>query len=61
MHIYDMNGKRVTITDLTEAIRLAGEYKDNRHEDPSFAEMDKHLQAYWSDIYTKLLELQKSG
>jgi signal transduction histidine kinase len=60
MHIYDLDGKRVTITDLPEAIRQAGEFKEFRHEDPSFSEMDKKLQAYWSDIHTKLVALQKS-
>lgn len=60
MHIIDIDGKLITVTDLPEAIRQAAAFKEFRHEDPAFAETDKRLQAYWHDIHAKLLELQKS-
>ncbi|XHR94265.1 hypothetical protein ACFJIV_28925 [Mucilaginibacter sp. UC70_90] len=58
MKIIDMNGKPITITDLEKAIEMAVAYKDYHHADGSYQEMDKRLEAYWTDVYNKLLQLK---
>lgn len=57
MKITDLNGQEIKVTDLIAAIRQAETFKDYHHEPPR-PEMDKSRQAYWTDIYNKLLNLQ---
>lgn len=59
MQVYDLEGKRLTVTDLAKAIEQASMFMNFSHVDPSFAQVDKHLQAYWSDLHDKLVALQK--
>ena len=58
MKITDLNGNILTVTDLSAAIEQAADIKDYRHHDPVFKEFDDQQQAYWKDLYEKLLQLQ---
>jgi hypothetical protein len=60
MHVFDLDGKQVTVTDLEKAIEQASEFKQFRHEDASFKELDDRLNAYWSDLHDKLLALKNT-
>lgn len=55
-YITDLNGLRKEVTDLDKAIEQAEYFKDAHHV-PS-VESDKERQAYWRDIYEKLLQLK---
>lgn len=54
MQITDLNGRKIEVADLNEAIKMAGQFKDYSHEDKSFSDLDNRLKAYWADIYEKL-------
>lgn len=54
MKITDLNGCLIEITNLKEAIEIARQYKEYRHEDKSFSEFDKRQKAYWTDMHEKL-------
>lgn len=54
MKITDLNGCLIEITNLKEAIEIARQYKEYRHEDKSFSEFDKRQKAYWVDMHEKL-------
>lgn len=56
MKITDLNGLEITVTDLDKAIEQAELFKDMHHVPP--VPSDKERQAYWNDIYKKLLELK---
>ncbi|MCS3732350.1 hypothetical protein [Mucilaginibacter dorajii] len=58
MKIIDLDGKEMTVTDLELAIMQADDYRHYRHTDPSFKLLDEGLQAYWEDVYQKLLMLK---
>lgn len=58
MKIIDLDGKVIEIENLDLAIMQADDYRHWRHTDPSFAELDKKMQAYWNDVYQKLLKLR---
>jgi len=58
MKITDLNGQEITVTDLKAAIAQAAAYKEYQHE-PPVPIADKRQQAYWTDIYNKLIQLQK--
>ncbi|WP_148044257.1 hypothetical protein [Sinomicrobium pectinilyticum] len=60
MYIIDKNGKQITVTDLKAAIAQAKAFKNYRHENPGFAELDNMLREYWTDLYKKLLRLQQA-
>ncbi|PSK90846.1 hypothetical protein [Taibaiella chishuiensis] len=62
MYITDQNGKQVEVTDLKAAIKQAKMFKGLRHVDasPERASADDQIQAYWQDIYEKLLQLQSN-
>lgn len=55
-YITDLNGLRKEVTDLDKAIEQAEYFKDAHHIPP--VESDKERQAYWRDIYEKLLHLK---
>ncbi len=57
MKIRDKNGRWIEVTDLKKAIRQAGWYKEYQHDPPVKSDMER--QAYWGDIYRKLLALQE--
>lgn len=58
MKIIDLNGKVIEVENLDLAFQQADTYRHYRHIDPAFAELDKSLQAYWEDVYQKLLTLK---
>lgn len=58
MKIIDLNGKLIEVENLNLAFQQADDYRHYRHNDKAFAQMDNELQAYWEDIYQKLLKLK---
>ncbi|MGK6342486.1 3-isopropylmalate dehydratase [Chryseobacterium sp. DT-3] len=56
MKITDLNGLKITVTDLEKAIEQAELFKDMHHVPPVPSDQDK--QKYWTDVYNKLLELK---
>jgi hypothetical protein len=58
MKIVDLNGKPIGVKNLDLAFQQADAYRHYRHTDSAFAELDKELQAYWEDVYQKLLKLK---
>ena len=59
MQVTDLNGYPIEITNLKEAIKMARQYKEYRHEDKSFSEFDKRQKAYWTDMYEKLTAIKE--
>jgi len=59
MKIKDTDGKIITVENLQLALMQADDYRHYRHTDPGFAVFDDKQQAYWEDIYQKLLALQQ--
>ena len=57
MKIMDLNGEQIEVTDLTAAIEQAAYFKNCYHIPPQPI-ADSRQQAYWSDIYNKLIALQ---
>lgn len=60
MKITGTNGEEIEVTDLNKAIAQADSFRGFRHQDPAHENRDKYLQAYWQDVYEKLL-LQQRG
>ncbi|MBS1527517.1 MAG: hypothetical protein JST19_17855 [Bacteroidetes bacterium] len=58
MKIIDLDGKVIEIENLDLAIMQADDYRHMRHNDPALTEFDKKQQAYWNDVYQKLLKLR---
>jgi len=56
LYITDLNGLQIKVTDLNEAIKEAEYFKDAHHVPP--VKSDKERQAYWQDVYQKLLQLK---
>ncbi len=59
MQVTDLNGCPIEITNLKEAIKMARQYKEYRHENKSFSEFDKRQKAYWLDMYEKLTAIKE--
>lgn len=59
MHITDLHGCKIEVTDLKEAIKIAKRYTKYKHEDKSLSDFDKRQNAYWADMYEKLTVLKK--
>lgn len=59
MKITDQNGKIITVENLQLALLQADDYRHYRHTDPGFADFDDNQQAYWEDVYQKLLALSE--
>lgn len=59
MQVTDLNGCPIEITNLKEAIKIAGQ-KEYRHENKSFSEFDKRQKAYWTDMYEKLTAIKNN-
>jgi hypothetical protein len=56
MKVTDLNGFDIEVTNLREAIKQAKNFKDLQHDPP--VQSDKQRQAYWKDLYRKLLTLK---
>ena len=57
MQITDLNGCEIEVTDLDKAIEHTEFFKDCHHVPP--VESDKERQAYWGDMYEKLIALRE--
>ena len=60
MKIIDLDGKVITVENLELALMQADDYRYYRHSDPAFAAFDEKQQAYWNDVYNKLLALTEN-
>lgn len=56
--IVDLNGHKITVTDLDKAIEQANQMKSYWHIDTNFSQLDNRLSAYWMDMYNKLTTLK---
>ncbi|MFT4093240.1 MAG: 3-isopropylmalate dehydratase [Niabella sp.] len=52
-----MNGQPIEVTDLDKAIEQTEYFKDLHHVPP--VPSDKERQAYWGDMYGKLIALKE--
>lgn len=59
--ITDIDGKTITVENLQLALLQADDYRHYRHTDPSYVYLDKKQQAYWEDVYKKLLVLSEQA
>jgi hypothetical protein len=59
MKILDLNGKIIEVENLDLAIMQADDYRHMKHNDPAFTKLDETLNAYWDDVYQKLLKLRR--
>lgn len=55
MKIKDLNGNSIEVTDINEAIRISKQFTKYKHKDKSFSDFDKRQNAYWVDMYEKLI------
>ncbi|MFD2871951.1 hypothetical protein ACFS5N_05695 [Mucilaginibacter ximonensis] len=58
MKITDINGFDLEIDDLQLAIMQADDYRHMKHLNLEYQALDAKLQAYWDDVYQKLIQLQ---
>jgi len=58
MKITDKNGFEIEIDDLQLAIMQADDYRHYQHLNPQNQQTDAGRQAYWEDVYQKLISLQ---
>lgn len=54
--IKDLDGRQIEVTCLEQAIDQAEYFMDAHHVPP--LQSDKERQAYWRDVYEKLLQLK---
>ena len=57
--IIDKNGYVIEVTNLKEAIKQADNFRFLKHTAKAYRSFDKERQAYWQDLYEKLLALQQ--
>lgn len=57
IQIEDKNGKNIRVTNLTQAIEQADYFRNFAHTDKIFEKFDKERQAYWQDLYDKLIKI----
>lgn len=57
MHITDLDGMEVAVTDLALALMQADDYRHYRVTEPTPYQL--HLYEYWEDLYQKLLTLDR--
>ena len=60
MQITLENGEILTVTDLDAAIEQAESFKGMRHKNNECKELDDKLNAHWSEVHEKLLELKNA-
>jgi len=54
--ITDLNGFELEIGNLQLAIMQADDNRHYKHLDPQYQQADEQRQAYWQDIYQKLIQ-----
>lgn len=59
MHIKDLNGCKIEVTDIDKAIEVTTRYRQYEHLNDGFSQVDKQLNRYWTDMNEKLKKLQK--
>lgn len=57
IQIEDKNGENVEVNNLNQAIKQADYFKNFSHTDKLFEKFDKKRQAYWQDMYEKLIKI----
>lgn len=57
LKIKDLNGFELEIDNLQLAIMQVDDYRYYQHLDPKYQQADEQRQAYWNDIYQKLVQL----
>ncbi|OXA71265.1 hypothetical protein B0A67_13255 [Flavobacterium aquidurense] len=57
MQIKDKNGENFEVTNLTLAIKQADYFRNFAHSDKLFEKFDEKRQAYWQDLYEKLIAI----
>jgi hypothetical protein len=57
IRIKDKNGENFEVANLTQAIEQADYFRNFTHMDKLFEKFDKERQAYWQDLYEKLLAI----
>lgn len=57
IRIKDKNGENFEVTNLTQAIEQADYFRNFAHTDKLFEKFDTKRQAYWQDIYEKLMKI----
>lgn len=55
MKIVDLDGKLMEVANLDLALIQADDFLHYKHTDKKFAQLDRELNAYWEDVYQKLL------
>lgn len=61
MSIVDIEGKKITVTDLDKAITDAEQFTKYRHTDKTYAKLDERNFKYWNDIHNKLIDLKNKA
>ncbi|MBG6063311.1 hypothetical protein IWX83_003121 [Flavobacterium sp. CG_9.1] len=57
IQVEDKEGKIMTVTNLPEAVQQADYFRNFAHTDKLFEKFDKERQAYWQDLYEKLVAI----
>lgn len=60
MKVTDLNEQLIEVTDLSAALEQATFFKDC-HQEPPEPITDSRQQAYWTDIYAKLIALHSNA
>ena len=61
MNIIDLDGNKIEVTDLQLAIMQADDYRHYQLSGSIHIAFNRKQQAYWDDVYQKLLLLEKEG
>lgn len=57
IQVEDKDGKNITVTNLPEAVQQADYFRHFSHTDKAFEKFDQERQAYWQDLYEKLVKI----
>lgn len=57
IQVEDKDGKNITVTNLPEALEQADSFRNYSHTDKAFEKFDQERQAYWQDLYEKLVKI----
>lgn len=57
IQVEDKDGKNITVTNLPEAVQQEDYFRHFSHTDIAFEKFDQERQAYWQDLYEKLVKI----
>lgn len=57
IQVEDKDGKNITVTNLPEAVQQADYFRQLSHTGKAFKRFDQERQAYWQDLYEKLVKI----